>query len=265
LNKRVGIVVPTLGERPDYLNKCLSSISQAGLMEGRAHIILVCPKSFDFEPLLQAGKVHQIVKDPGAGLPEAINEGFRHMPLGVEFINWLGDDDLLAPSSLDVATQVLDAHPDSVMAFGGCEYIDPKGEVIWTNRSGKWAVPLLRVGPDLIPQPGALFLRESFLKVGGLDARFNWAFDFDLFIKLSKIGKIEFIPQPLASFRWHPESLSVEFRKKSVREAHQVRISQLPFWVRPFAFIWEYPVKLTTYLAGMRITRLAAKLDSSAG
>lgn len=263
MNKRVGIVVPTLGERPDYLNQCLSSISQAGLGAGRAHIVLVCPESFDFETLLQAGTVHQIVMDPGTGLPEAINEGFRHMPSGVELINWLGDDDLLSPGSLDLAIQVLDARPESVMAFGGCKYIDPKGEVIWVNRSGTLAVPLLRVGPDLIPQPGALFRRDSFLKVGGLDARFSWAFDFDLIIKLSKIGKLEFISKPLASFRWHPESLSVEFRKKSVREAHQVRKSHLPLWVRPLSFIWEYPVMLTTYLAGLRLTRITEKLDGS--
>lgn len=41
--QRVGIVVPTLGERPEYLLECLQSIRKAG----RAHVLLVAPNGFD--------------------------------------------------------------------------------------------------------------------------------------------------------------------------------------------------------------------------
>ena len=118
---------------------------------------------------------------------------------------------------------------------------------------------MLRFGPDLIPQPGALFRRSSFEAVGGLDSRFGWAFDFDLFIKLSKLGKARFINQTLASFRWHPQSLSVEFRKKSVAEASTVRVNHLPKALRPISFLWELPVRQATLLAGGRVTISANK------
>jgi GT2 family glycosyltransferase len=258
LSPTVGIVVPTLGERPDYLNQCLRSIRAAG----EAFVVLVAPAAFDSSSLKSLGLVDLFVDDPKSGLSQAINAGLSALPSNIELINWLGDDDLLAPGSLLKASQALEADGSLSFVFGSCDYVDPHGNVIWTNRSGQWAVPMLRFGPDLIPQPGALFRRSSFEKVGGLDSKFGWAFDFDLFIKLSKLGKGKFLNQTLASFRWHPESLSVEFRKKSVAEASAVRLSHLPKALKPIAFIWEWPVRQATLLAGGRVTATARRKQS---
>ena len=183
------------------------------------------------------------------------------LPASIEYVNWLGDDDRLIPSSITTCVGVLDSKKDVVMSFGACEYIDAQGSVVWKNRSGQWAVSLMRFGPDLIPQPGALFRRSAFATLGGLRTNFGWAFDFDLFIRLSKLGKLKYINQTLAQFRWHPESLSVEHRKSSVAEASQVRVSHLPAWLRPFSFLWEYPVRQATLVAGNRLT---AKAQSKA-
>ena len=253
MNQRVGIVVPTLGKRPDYLEQCLSSIRAAG----ESHILLVAPDTFNSDALSSARLVDSVVLDEGSGLAAAINQGIRALPSTVEFVNWLGDDDLLTKSSLVASSNALAENDQTVMAFGSCDYIDGAGQTVWVNNSGQWAVPLLRFGPDLIPQPGALFRRSVFEKVGGLRTDLGWAFDFDLFIRLSKVGKLRFLNQTLAKFRWHPESLSVEHRKKSVAEASQVRVSHLPVFVRPISFLWEYPVQQATLIAGKRVTAKA--------
>ena len=257
MNHRVGIVVPTLGERPDYLEQCLKSIRTAG----QAHILLVAPKSLDTVFLQSSGLVDSVLTDNGSGLPAAINSGIESLPESVEYVNWLGDDDLLKPGALGSSISVLDQKNEVAMVFGSCDYIDSNGETVWENRSGPWAVPLLRFGPDLIPQPGALFRRSIFKAVGGLKTSLGWAFDFDLFIRLSKAGKLHYVSQTLAQFRWHPESLSVEHRKKSVTEASQVRVSHLPAFLRGVSFIWEYPVRQATLIAGKRVT---AKAQSKA-
>jgi len=257
LNHRVGIVVPTLGERPDYLEQCLKSIRAAG----QAHILLVAPNALDTANLQSAGLVDSVVADTGSGLPAAINSGIELLPESVEYVSWLGDDDLLEPGALGEGISVLDQKQEVVMVFGACDYIDSDGGLVWENRSGGWAVPLLRFGPDLIPQPGALFRRSTFNLVGGLKTDLGWAFDFDLFIRFSKVGKLHFINQTLAQFRWHPESLSVEHRKRSVEEASQVRVSHLPTFLRALSFIWEYPVRQATLIAGKRLT---AKAQSKA-
>jgi hypothetical protein len=210
---------------------------------------------------LESGLIDQFVLDPGSGLPNAINAGFSELPPEIEYINWLGDDDLLTIGSMDDCMEILDSRNDVVMVFGACDYVDTQGDVVWRNYSGAWAVPLLRFGPDLIPQPGSLFRRSTFEQAGGLRTNLGWAFDFDLFIRLSMMGKIAFLNKTLAQFRWHPESLSVEHRKRSVSEASQVRISHLPAWLRPISFLWEYPVTQATLIAGTRVT---AKANSKA-
>jgi GT2 family glycosyltransferase len=207
--------------------------------------------------LLPSDLFDQVVVDPASGLSAAINLGIESLPTSVEFINWLGDDDVLTEGSITTAARELEASKNVVMVFGSCDYINSAGEVVWKNRSGQWAVPLLRFGPDLIPQPGALFRREAFKQAGMLKPKYDWAFDFDLFIELSKLGKLKFVDQTLAQFRWHPESLTVEFRKKSVSEASQVRVSHLPKLLRPISLLWEYPVRQATLIAGKSVTSKA--------
>ncbi len=253
MNQRVGIVVPTLGNRPYYLEQCLRSIRSAG----DAHILLVAPESLNTSDLESASLIDSVVVDAGGGLAAAINQGIQALPKSVEYVNWLGDDDLLAEGSLTISSQILNKESSSVMTFGACDYIDSNGEIVWVNPSGQWAVSVLRFGPDLIPQPGALFRRSAFEAIGGLNTELGWAFDFDLFIRLSKKGKLKFLNQTVAQFRWHPESLSVEHRKKSVSEASKVRISHLPIVLRPISILWEYPVRQATLIAGKRVTAKA--------
>ena len=254
----IGIVVPTLGTRPDSLRKCLESIRLAG----KSHINLVAPSDFDSAPLVSAGLVDQVTEDPKSGLPDAINAGMKTLPERIKLANWLGDDDILKPRTLDTLAAEF-SEPSVVLVYGHCDYIDDNGEKMWSSPTGQFAAQILRFGPDLIPQPGALFRKEAFEKVGGLSADFGWAFDFDLLIKLSKVGKLKFVPVTVSGFRWHSDSLTVKDRWKSVGEASKVRRTHLPLAFRPFSFLWEMPVILATYLAGLRVNRLALKAKSN--
>ena len=222
----------------------------------KVELIVGCPEELIqvVEQGLPKG-VRVVAETPGVGLAQKINDLFSLLSPDCHLIGWLGDDDLLAPGSLKATVKALEDNPQASMAFGGCQYIDPAGNNIFLNSSGTWAVPLLRFGPQLIPQPGSLFNRAAYEKAGGLSSKYSMAFDFDLFIKLSKLGKIIFIPQTLASFRWHPGSLSVSKRWLSVTEASKVRVSYLPGILKPVAWIWEWPVRWATYLAGLRVSK----------
>jgi GT2 family glycosyltransferase len=255
MSKKVGIVVPTIGQRPEYLPLALKSIREAG----NAYILLVGNKGFDASSFLAEGLIDQYLDEQDPGLAAKINYGFRSLPKDIRYINWLGDDDLLTKDSLKIALGRITREDSPVLIYGGCEYIDPAGKPIFTNKSGSWAVPLLRFGPQLIPQPGALYRRDAFEELGGLSQRFGWAFDFELFLSLSKKGKVAFVPEVLARFRWHPGSLSVSRRAESVKEASQVRVSHLPKLLKPVSFVWEYPVRIATYLAGIRVSKVLRK------
>jgi hypothetical protein len=240
------VVVPTLGQRPEYLELSLRSIRDAG----DAYILLVAPAAFDAAPLKAAGLLDEAVTETGRSLPAAINQGFGALPPHIRYIAWLGDDDLLRPKSLEITQSYLDRHAKSSVVYGRCDYIDETGAVVWTNRSGAWAAPLLRVGPDLLPQPGSLFRRTAFESTGGLRTDLGWAFDLDIFLRLARFGRLSYVRHTLAAFRWHAGSLSVGQRGNSVREASQVRREFLPAWIRPVSAVWERPVRWATNRAG---------------
>ena len=247
----IGIVVPTLGTRPEYLAQCLKSIRGAGT----ALIHIVMPISVPLPPEITADLYDKIIADPGTGLAAAIHTGLVTFSEPVRFINWLGDDDLLKPGSLDITSHALRTDARVVLAFGGCDYINSTNQVIFTNKSGKYAVPLLRFGPQLILQPGSLFRREAYEKLGGLNSEFKWAFDLDLLMRLSQIGGLKFLNLTLASFRWHDDSLSVGGRDGSVREASRIRKQFLPTWLKPVSELWELPMRSAIKYAGTKVSR----------
>jgi hypothetical protein len=251
----VGVVVPTIGERPQYLDLTLKSIREAG----DSYIVLVGRKGFDATSYQKSGSVDHYIDELETSVPNKINQGFRAIPESIEYITWIGDDDLLAPGSLDVAVSVLGQPGNPVLVFGHCQYIDSEGNDVLVKRSGSWAVPLLRFGPQLIPQPSAVFRRDAFERVGGLSDKFGFAFDFDLFLKLSKLGKTAFVDKILSSHRWHATSLTYSRRWDSVREASLVRVLNLPSVAKFFSPIWELPIVMLTFLSGHFLSRSSFK------
>ena len=248
---QIGIVVPTLGTRPDYLIQALRSIRGAG----NCHIVVVAPEPETIRNNYSPELIDQIVQDPKSGLAEAINTGMRSLPSSVQYANWLGDDDLLLPESLTITSQILKNSPDLVCIYGGCSYIGPDGEVLWVNKSGNYAKWLMRFGPQLIPQPGSLFTLNAFRKVGELDSHYKWAFDLDLLLKFSEVGKILYIPKILSSFRWHDGSLSVGGRQGSVKEASRIRRSYLPLSLRLLSPVWEILIRYLILWAGTILSK----------
>lgn len=248
----VGIVVPTLGMRPEFLDQTLRSIRRAG----DAHICIVSPNSSDFSDLLCSGAIDSVVTDPGRGLATAIDTGIQSFGPEILYTTWLGDDDLLEPKSIEYAVSILRtgrAH----FVWGQCRYINESGGQIWLNKSGRWAMQLMRVGPNLVPQPGSMFSRYAYQDVGGLDSTYGWAFDQDLFTKIGRKHRVEYINRVLASFRWHEGSLSAGSRDGSVKESSRIRVKNFPTIIKPFSSVWEILVRFAIRQAGLRMNKVA--------
>jgi len=233
-------VVPTLGKRLNYLIQALMSIREAG----DSFLCVVSPQPDELQTKIDSKLYDRILPDPGRGLSAAIDFGIRALPDFVKYVNWLGDDDLLVAGSITLALSVIESDEDISLVFGRCQYIDEQSNHLWLNKSGRWTTTLMRVGPQLVPQPGALISRGRYEEVGGLNHDLKWAFDLDLFLKLSRVGATAFIPATLAKFRWHDDSLSVGGRAGSVAEASAVRVAALPSQLRAVSVVWEKPLQM---------------------
>lgn len=240
----VTVIIPSINSRPTLLPLAIESIREAG----EAEIVLIGPSTDAFAPEVLQSVDHFDTEVPGDPLATKIHRGLAAVE--TEFQGWLGDDDLYTPGALDRAVSYLREHPDVVAVFGGCQYIDEAGRPLVLNRSGAWAVGLLRYGPQLIPQPSVIWRTSAYRKTQGLSARYGLAFDFDLLVQLSRIGHIGFLPEVQSCFRWHPDSLSVRKRMQSVLEASRVRRSYYPRLLRWLAWPWELLVIAATWAAG---------------
>lgn len=260
LAARVLIAVPTLGRRPDYLEQALDSIRSQSVP---ADIVIVAPD----DPHITALAAHvgaAIVPDPGS-LPSAINAGIARATANHAYVNWLGDDDLLAPGSLEATSGLLDREPHAVVAYGACRYIDATGGELWVSRAGPWASRLLGWGPDLIPQPGMLVRRAAWQQVGGVDPGYRFAFDLDLLLRLRRLGTLRDTGTVVSSFRWHPDSLTVGDRDTNLAESERAKRAAMTPAARRLAWAWEPLVRVAIRAAAHEVNRRARRMQAATG
>jgi glycosyltransferase involved in cell wall biosynthesis len=252
------IVIPTLGQRPELLAHALRSITdQAG---PSADMVVVVPRdAFEAREVATAAGA-QLVDDPG-GQAAAINAGWALAGSQHRYISWLCDDDLLAPGALAETAGALDADPGAVVAFGYCDYVDGDGTRLGTSRAGKVAPWLMTWGPNLVPQPGALFRLAAVRKVGGVDDSLNFAMDLDLLLRLRREGSFVNTRRTLAAFRWHVTSITVSNRSPSLDECQLIKRRYQSAPIRRLAFLWEHPIRLSTQLAARHVNRRALQLS----
>jgi GT2 family glycosyltransferase len=248
---QVGMVVPTLGNRPEMLAECLGSLTtQSG---ARLRIVLVTTAEYAD----QVGKTFSempVIPQHGRGIAAAITTGWRYLGDQVDAVAWLGDDDRLPPSSLRAAVAVLQQRPETVMVYGRSRYIDADGRhqfMLCPGRMGAW---MLRLGHNLILQPGCLYRRSAVEAIGGLDHSLRLAFDVDLHRRLMGHGTVRYVPMVLGEIRTHSDSLTVRNRRQSRDEADLVLSRQMPTWAR-----WTRPA---WHRASHALLRATVKIGS---
>lgn len=252
------VVLPTLGDRLEYLRETLQTVDEQRKDVDLTLVVVMPVKAVEARELARsAGAV--LVDDPGTGISEAINCGLRART-SEEYYAWIGDDDLFRPGGLGRLRAMLQADTGAVLAYGGCDYIDPKGETIGTSRAGTLAKWLLAWGPDLIPHPGTMVRLDALEAIGGFDVRLKYAMDLDAFLRLRSFGRFLPTKETVSAFRWHPESLTVAGRKASGDEAESIKRRHLPAVLRPLSPLWLLPWRWASVLAARQVTARARRL-----
>ena len=246
------VVLPTLGWRLDTLERAISSAtSQQGVA---VRVVVVVPDDRAEAIGLSQRLGVEVLSDPGRGMSAAINAGLAARR-GETFYIWLGDDDYYQPGGLAALHRLHETHPDALVAYGACNYVDDAGETIWVSRAGGLARTLLGVGPNLIPHPAAMMRLDALEAVGGYDDNLRLVMDLDVLLKLKKKGLFVHTTEVVSAFGWHDDSLTVADRRASGREARMVKRRHLPPWIRLIEPLWEYPVDLASRLAARRLNR----------
>jgi GT2 family glycosyltransferase len=255
---RILVVLPTLGDRLDSLEETLGTIAHQRTQVDLTLVVIV-PESAGEARALATTFDAVVLDDPGRGISEAINVGVR-AATDEEYYAWIGDDDLFRDGGLRTLRDLLDADPTAVVAYGGCDYIDPQGRTIGRSRAGRAAQWLLPWGPDLIPHPGSIIRLDALRAIGLFDPSLKYAMDLDAFLSLRSRGRFLSTRASVSAFRWHPDSLTVANREGSSREAREVKARHLPGWLRPISPAWSMPVAWAAAVAAGAVSRRARRL-----
>lgn len=208
---RVGIVVPTLGTRREWLTNAVASIERQG---DSVELCIVAPPDA-VERIREWFPERRIVGEERAGIVAAIETGWDALgTCGV--LSWLGDDDELTPGSVSTALQHLAGRRGATMVYGDYEFVDADGRTQVTVRPGRWAVAFLRVGQNFIAQPGCLYSRRAIAQSGGLSTTLRLAFDAALHLRLGR--RAVYCPATLAKVRVHDARLTTKEGRESASE-----------------------------------------------
>jgi glycosyltransferase involved in cell wall biosynthesis len=160
------------------------------------------------------------VSEPDQGQTAAINRGFG-MAQG-EILAWLNSDDVYFPGAVKEAVACLQAHPDVGMVHGAAYYVDAAGTPVGRFPSAETDSRSLRRGAPHIAQQAAFFRSTAWKMVGPLDPTFYYAMDYDLWVRISAVTPLIYVPRMWAGFRLHGESKSMTVARRCWPEMMRV-------------------------------------------
>ncbi len=169
------------------------------------------------------------VSEPDKGPTDAINKGWEKA--NGEIIAYLNSDDAYLPGTLATIAETFQENCDARVVCGNELKIDSEGFVIEESNIKK-ADRLSLLNLNFISQPTTFVKKSTFDLVGGLDLKIKYTFDFELWLRVTRLDSIKCIPNLLAVTRWHDDTITLTRRSEIGSELVRVithEISTYPF------------------------------------
>lgn len=210
------------GER--YLRESIDSILEQSY--GDFEFLIIDDGSTDETPAIlesyaardQRVRIH--TNTMNLGLTASLNRGLE-LARG-NFIARQDADDISLPMRLDVQRRILEEEPDVVLVSGRIEMIDEEGNITGKVRPARHAsepvIPwILLFYNYLTGHSLAFFRREQVLEIGGYNPTFLQSQDYELWLRLARLGRIRVPEVMLLQLRMHDESISRRLQKRQRR------------------------------------------------
>ena len=191
--------------------------------------------------------------EPDRGQSHALNKAFSASR--GDIIGWLNSDDAyFGPTVVDDVVRFFAARPDVGVAYGHALLVSSDGLILQTLWAPPFSRSLLRLH-DFIVQP-AVFVRRSVLGVSFVDEAFDYAMDYELWLRLAGRTRFARLDRIVAIDRHH--SLRKSYVLTSTGEADH-RLLQKRYDVVPGrgGRALRKAVKIACRVAGIRLVRAA--------
>lgn len=204
----VSIVTPSYNQAA-YLEQAMQSVF-AQNYANIEYIVVDGASTDDSRRIIQkhARRLAWWVSETDHGQTDAINKGFARST--GKYLAWLNADDVLYPEAVAEAVAYLETHPQTGLVYGDADYIDAGGRVLGRFPAAQTDYARLRRGYVHIPQQAAFWRADLWRQVGPLDPTFVFAMDYDLWVRLARISRIQYLPRLWAQFRLHADSKTIQ-------------------------------------------------------
>jgi glycosyltransferase involved in cell wall biosynthesis len=161
-----------------------------------------------------------LISQENKGLPAARNVGIKASQ--GEFIAFLDADDVWLPDKLEKQIPLFQQNNEVGLVCSDIYYFDDVGKKSFTAfeqvppRAGSVSETIFV--RSFIPMPSVVVRRKCFDEVGFFDETLRSCEDLDMWLRVSKIWKVDFVNQLLACYRLRPGQLSenVEIMKTTL-------------------------------------------------
>ncbi len=192
-----------------------------------------------------ADKIAWWVSERDKGHADALNKGFAHAT--GQILAWLNSDDTYQPGAIREAVAYLIDHPQVCMVYSDANLIDQQGKYIGRFPARQTDYARMLNGSVNIPQATTFFWARCWNLVGPLDLTLKYSFDYDLWVRFSKIGPVVYVPRVWANFRLHEGGKTVYLDDRCYPD--MIRVNQretgkkiswltLRWYIRRLVYAW---------------------------
>jgi glycosyltransferase involved in cell wall biosynthesis len=204
----------------------LGEAIESSLRQSEPHEVIVVDDGSTDGTAAVAARYHvRYVYQRNSGLAAARNRGLRES--SGAFLVFLDADDRLLPDALAAGVRELNAHPNCAFVFGSYRHIGLEGLPLQMSSvpdepgSYKTLLHYNHVGcPATV-----MYKRNVFDSVGGFDASFNPAEDYELYLRIARTFPIRRHPVCVAEYRKYASSMSSD-ASRMLRAILRVQRSQ---------------------------------------
>jgi glycosyltransferase involved in cell wall biosynthesis len=200
---KISVVIPAYNAAR-FLPRCVESVLAQTLEP--EEIIVVDDGSKDDTTAVAQGLGVKVITQPNGGLSAARNTGMRHAKS--DWIALLDADDLWAPEKLRLqANKVRD---DTVLVYTGIRIFDDNGtRQLCLADPPSVTCRLLRYRNPIAPS-SVLARRDEMTRDNGFREDIRACEDWEMWVRLMRLGKFEFVPEPVTDYYVYPGSMSAD-------------------------------------------------------
>lgn len=164
-----------------------------------------------------------------AGLVPALNAGLA--AARGQLVARMDADDVAHPDRLALQVQAFAASPELVALGTGWDCIDAQGHFLrrCIPAIGHDNVMREQLWKTAILHPSVMMRKEAVISVGGYRRKCLHAEDYDLWFRLSEVGKLDNLKEPLLLYRQHANSVS---RQEPLTQRNSMLLAQVSHYCR---------------------------------